>query len=139
MRVYQLKDVTLWMGHSDDVALKHYLRPRKEEFDRAVKFGAVKSANNVPGINVDTQNLGQRDFIPPKKTALKTALQASAQPCLPEQENEKSPCFTGSCGSVQVDATDDLAEAGLEPARPLQAGDFKSPASAIPPLGQCLC
>ncbi len=28
-----------------------------------------------------------------------------------------------------------LAEVGVEPTRPLRAGDFKSPASAIPPLG----
>ena len=28
-----------------------------------------------------------------------------------------------------------LAEAGLEPARPLRTRDFKSRASAIPPLG----
>ncbi len=27
-----------------------------------------------------------------------------------------------------------IAKAGLEPARPLRARDFKSPASAIPPL-----
>ena len=29
-----------------------------------------------------------------------------------------------------------MAEVGVEPTRPLRAGDFKSPASAIPPLGR---
>ena len=32
----------------------------------------------------------------------------------------------------------EIAEAGLEPARPLRTRDFKSRASAIPPLGHVL-
>ncbi len=31
-----------------------------------------------------------------------------------------------------------MGEVGIEPTRPLRTGDFKSPASAIPPLAQVL-
>ena len=31
-----------------------------------------------------------------------------------------------------------VPKTGLEPVRPIQAGDFKSPASAIPPLRRLL-
>lgn len=38
---YQIKEVAGWMGHSPEIAVKHYLRHCKESFDRAVSHGAM--------------------------------------------------------------------------------------------------
>lgn len=48
---YDIKDVADWMGHSPEVAVKHYLRHRKESFDRAVKYGTT-----TQGISKDSDN-----------------------------------------------------------------------------------
>jgi len=112
---YPLKAVTTWMGHSYKVAEKHYLRVTEDEFDRAVKFGAVKSGNNASVINLDTQNTGESDFSPSAKAVRNPVLQASARGCLTEPRKTKSPYFTGFCDSVQQRATDLIGQVGLEP------------------------
>lgn len=45
---YDIKDVAYWMGHSPEIAVKHYLRHRKESFDRAVKEGAMIPETPIP-------------------------------------------------------------------------------------------
>jgi Integrase len=112
---YPLKAVTTWMGHSYKVAEKHYLRVTEDEFDRAVKFGAVKSGNNVSAINMDMQNAGESEVLPADKPVQKAVQQASARGCLTEPRKTKSPYFTGFCDSVQRRATDLIGQVGLEP------------------------
>ena len=110
---YPLKAITSWFGHSYNVAEKHYLRVTDEEFDRAVKFGAVKTGNNVSAINMDVQNVDINDVLGTEKTVQKAVQQAPVLSCMTEPRKTKSPCFTGSCNSVQHGATGLIGQVGL--------------------------
>ena len=119
---YQLKDVTAWMGHSYKVAEKHYLRVLEEEFDRAVKNGAIQPDDNKSEINNALQLPNTSDWQPTKKTVQKAVQQPPARDCMTKPRNAKTPCFTGSCNSLQHRANQDIAKAGLEPARRYRQG-----------------
>jgi len=110
---YQLKDVTVWMGHSYKVAETHYLRTQEEEFARAVKNGAKKPDNNESHINNNLKTQDTNNFPSTKKTVQKPGLQAAAGHCTTEPRNAKSPCFTGFCESVQHGAIDEIGQVGL--------------------------
>ena len=117
-RTWPLHVVTKWIGNSQPVALKHYLQVTDDDYDRASSVSdRVDGAVQNPVQQAHARTCLQLHDI---KTSLEnqagfTDLHEHAATCAAPNRNR-------------------MGEAGLEPARPLWTGDFKSPASAIPPL-----
>ena len=112
---HSLKAVTEWMGHSYKVAEKHYLRVQEDEFDRAVKNGAIQSDDNESVFNHALQLPNINELPSAEKTVQKVVQHPPARGCTTKPRNAKTPCFTGSCNSVQHSATGIIGQVGFEP------------------------
>lgn len=121
--------VNSWIGHIQKVAETHYLLNSVQEMQEAAEFVTMEGPTSSPmgvamgglmGVRVGEQSLYD---------SCKQNSKVKKNPENTEQNQEKEKGVT----SLQHPQ---LAKAGLEPARPEQTGDFKSPASTIPPLGQ---
>ena len=104
------------LGHSPTIAVRHYLRARPEEFERArtATFGTAPKSHAESYVNA-TQNPTQRP---------------TAMFCDDAQETRKAPVLRGRTPSIAVSCTrsqNTLAEdKGLEPSTVCTAPDFES-------------
>ncbi len=109
---YPLSAITAWMGHTTKVAEKHYLRVRKEHFEKAAENGAKMKENE----RLNCDNLNNPNESPSEKTVQNPVQQASEWTCTDMHRIFEMPEFAGSFALMQVLADKGLAEAGLEPA-----------------------
>lgn len=100
-----------WLGNTRIIAQNHYLQTTDEHFEKANQKAAQKAAHQPAEMSRIGKKLDEAGFTKIVK--------------LPE--------ISIDCNSMNKYI---VGEAGLEPARSLGTGDFKSPASAIPPLAQ---
>lgn len=92
---FPLHVVTAWLGNSEPVARKHYLQVTDEHFARALKEAAHNAAQ-----------------------------QASATTRKPSQPDTDNPVFAAGCDAMRYYTRKQIAEAGLEPARPFRNPGF---------------
>lgn len=99
---YPMHVVYRWIGNSEPVAAKHYLQFTDEHFNRAI--GGGETAN--------------------KEAAQNAAQYAPESVCKAEFEKQQTPVIPEEYGNLPSCTSVHVAEAGLEPARPVKGRGF---------------
>ena len=107
--------IAAWIGHSPEIALKHYTRVRDEDFDKVRPKVAHSGRTNA--VSLDTAEAKDRFGVAQKASHLaqKTAQYTPEIGCTNLQQQSQVPAKTASCVFMQEAANLPVPPRGFEP------------------------
>ena len=107
--------IAKWIGHSPEIALKHYTRIRDEDFEK-VRSNVTQSGRTI-AVSLDTMETKDRFRVARKASHLaqKAAQNTPEMSCKNPQQQSQVPRKTASCELLQKAAKCQIPPRGIEP------------------------